>query len=59
VADTDRARLESILDQSAVNLRERSSGWRKSGWKSFDPSSKPYGAEEVRKERQLYSARMR
>jgi hypothetical protein len=59
VADADRARLESILDQSAVNLRDRSSAWQKSGWKSFDPSSKPYGAEEVRKERELYTARIR
>lgn len=59
VADADRARLESILDQSSVNLRERSSAWQKSGWKKFDPSGKPYGADEVRKERQLYSARMR
>ncbi|MDI4237930.1 hypothetical protein OZ411_34510 [Bradyrhizobium sp. Arg237L] len=59
VADADRGRLESILDQSAVNLRDRSSAWRKSGWKSFDPSSKPYGAEEVRKERELYTAKRR
>jgi heat induced stress protein YflT len=59
VADGDRGRLESILDQSAVNLRDRSSAWRKSGWKSFDPSSKPYGAEEIRKERELYTAQRR
>jgi hypothetical protein len=57
VADADRGRLESILDQSAVNLRDRSAAWQKSGWKSFDPSSKPYGAEEVRKERELYTRR--
>jgi hypothetical protein len=29
--------------------------WEKSGWKRFDPESKPYGVEEVRRERQLYS----
>jgi hypothetical protein len=51
--------LEAILNQSSVNLRERSAAWQKSGWKNFDPSSKPYGAEEVRKERQLHSAGMR
>ena len=53
VADA-RARLDSILNESAVNLRDRSAAWQKTGWKSFDPSSKPYGADEVRKERQLY-----
>jgi hypothetical protein len=54
VADADRARLDAVLNQSAVNLRDRSAAWQKSGWKAFDPTSKPYGADEVRKERQLY-----
>jgi hypothetical protein len=56
VADADRGRLDAILNQSAVNLRDRSAAWQKSGWKSFDPASKPYGADEVRKERQLYGS---
>lgn len=59
VADADRTRLDAVLNQSAVNLRDRSAAWQKSGWKTFDPSSKPYGADEVRKERQLYRAGMR
>jgi hypothetical protein len=59
VADADRARLDAVLNQSAVNLRDRSAAWQKSGWKSFDPASKPYGADEVRKERQLYSGGVR
>ena len=59
VADGDRARLEVALDDSAVNLRERRAAWEKTGWKSFDPSSQPYGAEEVRKERQLYGGGLR
>lgn len=54
VADAARARFDTVLDQSAVNLRERSAAWQKTGWNTFDPGSKPYGAEEVRKERQLY-----
>ena len=54
VADADRARFDAMLNESAVNLRDRSAAWQKSGWKSFDPASQPYGAEEVRKERQLY-----
>src|SRR6478609_3453380 len=59
VPDADRARYEAILNQSAVNLRDRSAAWQKAGWKSYDPSAKPYGAEEVRRERQLYGTRMR
>jgi len=54
VADADRTRLDSLLNESAVNLRDRSAAWQKSGWKSFDPASTPYGADEVRKERQIY-----
>src|SRR6478609_2728372 len=61
VPDADRARYEAILNQSAVNLRDRSAAWQKTGWKTFDPASQPYGPDEVRRERQLYgnSADMR
>jgi hypothetical protein len=59
VADTDRARLDAVLNKSAVNLNDRSLAWRNSGWKTFDPASKPYGADDVRKERQLYAGGMR
>jgi hypothetical protein len=59
VPDADRARYEAILNQSAVNLRDRSAAWQKAGWKSYDPSAQPYGAEEVRRERQLYGTGMR
>jgi hypothetical protein len=54
VAEADRSRLDTVLNESAVNLRDRSAAWQKSGWTSFDPASKPYGAEEIRKERELY-----
>jgi hypothetical protein len=59
VPDADRSRLDAVLNQSAVNLRDRSAMWQKSGWKTFDPGSKPYDAEQVRKERQLYGAGIR
>ena len=59
VADAERSRLDTILNESAVNLRDRSAAWQKAGWKSFDASSKPYGAEEVRKERALYGGGLR
>src|SRR5579871_3356010 len=54
VADADRARLEAILDRSSVNLRDRSAAWQKNGWTTFDPSARPYGADDVRRERDLY-----
>ena len=57
VPEGERARLEAVLNQASVNLRDRSAAWQKSGWKTFDPSSPPYGADEVRKERQLYGIR--
>jgi hypothetical protein len=57
VPEADRARYESILNQSSVNLTDRRAAWQKAGWNSFDPSAKPYGADDVRKERQLYGAR--
>jgi hypothetical protein len=59
VADAERSRLEAMLDESAINLRDRSAAWQKAGWKSFDAGSKPYGAEEVRKERALYGGGLR
>jgi hypothetical protein len=54
VPDADRPRLDAILNTSAVNLRDRSAAWQKSGWTTFDPAAKPYGPDEVRKERDLY-----
>jgi len=59
VADAERSRLDTVLNESAVNLRDRSAAWQKAGWKSFDPASQPYGVEEVRKERQLYGGTLR
>jgi hypothetical protein len=54
VADGDRSRLDSVLNQSAINLTERRAGWQKAGWKSFDPASEPLTADEIRRERALY-----
>src|SRR6202030_486356 len=54
VADEDRTRCEEILDRSAVNIRDRGMAWRKVGWQKFDPNAKPYTADEIRKERELY-----
>ena len=54
VPDADRSRLDAVLNSSAVNLKDRSAAWQKTGWQTFDPASQPYGSDEVRKERDLY-----
>jgi hypothetical protein len=54
VPDGDRTRVEAILDRSAVNIWDRGMTYRKSRWKSFDPSAPAYTADQVRKERELY-----
>jgi hypothetical protein len=38
-----------------VNLSERRELYRKEGWQSFDPSSAPYAADQVRGERALHA----
>ena len=57
VPDGDRARCEAIMNQAAVNIRDREQMYRESGWSGFDPSAKPYNAEQVRKEREIYRDR--
>lgn len=57
VPDAERTRFDNILNQSSVNLRDRSAAWQKSGWTGYDPASKPFSADEVRKERGLYGIR--
>lgn len=59
VPDADRARYEAILNQSSVNLTERKAAWQKTGWNNYDPAAQPYGADEVRRERQLYGGGVR
>jgi hypothetical protein len=54
VDDKDAARLQSVMDRSAVRISDRATAYRKSGWKTFDPASSPYTAEQVKKERSLY-----
>ena len=57
VPDGDRARVEAILDQAAINIREREQNWRDTGWAGFDPSAKPYSADQIRTEREIYRER--
>jgi hypothetical protein len=57
VPDGDRARAEAILDHAAVNIREREQTYRDAGWTGFDPSAKPYNADQFRTERESYRER--
>ena len=57
VPDGDRARAEAIMNQAAVNIRDRERTYRESGWSGFDPKAKPYSAEQIRKEREIYRER--
>ena len=55
VSDNDAARLRAVMDHSAVRVADRAAAYRKSGWKAFDPNSTPYTADQVKKERSLYT----
>jgi hypothetical protein len=57
VADGERARAEAILDQAAINIREREQTWRDAGWTGFDPNARPYSADQIRTEREIYRER--
>ncbi len=54
VPEAERARVEAILERNAVNIRDRGTAYRKSGWKGYDPSAPAYTADQVRRERELY-----
>lgn len=58
VPDAERARCEAILDEAAVNIRDRAAAWQRSGWNRFDPAAPNYTADEVRRERELYRGRL-
>jgi hypothetical protein len=57
VPDVDAARLQAVMDRSAVNIQERGAAYRQTGWESFNPKATPYTADQIRKERELYGRR--
>jgi hypothetical protein len=54
VPDGERSRYEAILDRSAVNMRERTAFYQKTGWSRFNPNDRPYTVDEITRERELY-----
>jgi hypothetical protein len=57
VPDGERVRTEAIMDQAAVNIRERELAYRDAGWTGFDPKAKPYSADQIHIERETYRER--
>lgn len=55
VPQSELPRIVPIMNQSAVNLQDRSELYRKSGWQSFDANAVPYSADQVRSERALHA----
>jgi uncharacterized protein (TIGR02271 family) len=49
----DRA-VEIMERHNAINVDQRAAYWRESGWKSYNPQTQPYTAEEVTRERDRY-----
>ncbi len=54
VADDDAVRFQSVLDRSGINVSERATAYRATGWTRFDPTAAPYTADQVRSDRALY-----
>jgi hypothetical protein len=54
IPDNDRGNLEAVLDQSSVDLRQRSAAWQQSGWTGFDAASPPLAPDDIRRERDMY-----
>jgi len=51
----DRA-TEIMRQNGAIDLDERVLRWREGGWNGWNPSARPYTAEEAERERRLYGA---
>ena len=54
VDDAAASKLEGVLDRSSLRTSDLRSSYSKTGWKSFDPASKPLSADEVRQNRSMY-----
>ncbi len=54
--DDQSDRAADILQRfNAVDLEQRAAGWRSSGWSGYQSDAPLYTAEEIRKDRDLYS----
>lgn len=56
VPEADKAKVESVMDERAVDTGERREEYRRGGWRWFDQQAKPFTTEEVNRERALHAA---
>ena len=56
VADESRveAARAALAAAGAVDIEKRAEGWRQEGYAGFDPSARPFGAEEIQAERSRF-----
>lgn len=48
-------RAMDVLDRhNAVNIEERATAWRETGWGGYDPDARPYDVSEIERERARY-----
>jgi hypothetical protein len=58
VEDADESRARDLMNRySPVDINQRVTAWRQTGWTAYDPSAKPFTSQEVADERARYSAR--
>lgn len=53
--DEDIAQVQTILDGRGVSADVRGAAYRANNWSAFDPEASPYSAEDVARERALYT----
>lgn len=54
--DDQADRAADILQRfNAIDLEQRAAGWRSGGWSGYEANAPLYTAEEIRKDRDLYS----
>lgn len=52
--------MDVLNRHNAIDVEDRVSQWRESGWQTHDPNAKPYGVDEIESERNRYTGeRMR
>lgn len=56
ISPANVSKVESVMEEGAINIAERRDDFRRSGWQTFDPAAPPYSADQVRHERLLHRA---
>lgn len=46
--------IDILEDHNAVDVEQRASSWKQSGWTGYTPTAKPYTPDEITRERERY-----